>query len=368
MKIGLLLTTVGDYGRQGFYNTQEIGLAKALAPLADRVLIYRPFLRRQSRPGKDPAWSQNIELHSIPAWGLGSNGLFSLKHLDPTLDALIYFSDTQLMVHAVAAWARKHAVALYPYIGVLESHSECAWKRWLMNVCFRRALRQYRRLHCFAKTPQVRRRLREMGVRQADLAPVGLDTTLLHRDFDRVPRETLKEKYGYGPQDRVVLFVGRLVEEKRPVALVEFFKTLSGADSRFRLLMVGTGPLEAQTHLRARALGLEQQIRFLPQVPNCHMWELYRLSEAFVNWNRQEIFGMALLEAMYYGCKVVAWHAPGPDLIIEDGASGFLVDSEAEALRRLTEHHPLGNAPRQRVLTRFTWDAAAHSFMQTAGK
>lgn len=34
---------------------------------------------------------------------------------------------------------------------------------------------------------------------------------------------------------------------------------------------------------------------------------------------------MAILEAMYYGCKVVAWDAPGPNLIIENGKSGWLV-------------------------------------------
>ena len=33
---------------------------------------------------------------------------------------------------------------------------------------------------------------------------------------------------------------------------------------------------------------------------------------------------MSLLEAMYAGCPPVARHAPGPDLIIEPGTSGYL--------------------------------------------
>lgn len=75
------------------------------------------------------------------------------------------------------------------------------------------------------------------------------------------------------------------------------------------------------------------------QLPNESVHVYYHACDAFVNLNDQEIFGMSLLEAMFAGCPPVARHAPGPDLIIEDGLSGWLcstVPQLAEALGRIT--------------------------------
>ncbi len=75
--------------------------------------------------------------------------------------------------------------------------------------------------------------------------------------------------------------------------------------------------------------------------------------------NQQEIFGMAILEAMYYGCKVVVWKAPGPELIIEDGVSGYLVDSNTSVVNKMMETNYTLEKGKQRVLENFTWDNMA---------
>jgi len=81
---------------------------------------------------------------------------------------------------------------------------------------------------------------------------------------------------------------------------------------------------------------------------------------AFVNLNRQEIFGMAILEAMYYGCKVVAWHAPGPDHMIENGISGWLVENAEQAVEKIMDTADLSVAANRRIKTAFLWESTAH--------
>ena len=69
---------------------------------------------------------------------------------------------------------------------------------------------------------------------------------------------------------------------------------------------------------------------------------------------------MSLLEAMYAGCPPVARHAPGPDLIIEDGVSGLLCDSVpamAAALDKTTR--TMGHAAQSRVNEHFLWQNSA---------
>lgn len=359
MRVGLLSTGMGNFGQAGFYNVQETGLAKALDRLVEVAAVYKlvpagQAARKELLPG-----CRGAVLERIPAGRLGSSGLFSTGVLDPSLDALIYFSDTQLMLPRVARWAEEHRTALYPYIGAVESHSACAFLRPVMDRLARRNLELYRRLHCFAKTPGVENRLWREGVRRVTAAPVGLDPDLLYSGYEAVPRQALKAKHGYQQEERVLLFVGRFVPEKEPERMVELFRRVYRRDGRFRLLMVGEGALRARTEQKVRALGLQAVVRFADRVPNREIWELYRLAWAFVNLNRQEIFGMAILEAMYYGCKVVAQHAPGPDCLIEDGLSGWLVNTDAEAVERILRGKASPRRARRRVEEEFTWTATA---------
>ena len=90
------------------------------------------------------------------------------------------------------------------------------------------------------------------------------------------------------------------------------------------------------------------------------MHAYYHACDAFVNLNDGEIFGMSLLEAMYAGCPPVARHAPGPDLIIEDGVSGFLCDTVAQmaaALENVSD--AMGAAAQKRINEHFLWQNSA---------
>jgi len=126
----------------------------------------------------------------------------------------------------------------------------------------------------------------------------------------------------------VLLFVGRLVEEKRPLALIELFHRLSAHDGRFRLCIVGDGHLKSSMFERIAALNLSEKIRHHPLVENAAMWKFYHMADFSINLNVDEIFGMSLLEAMYYKTPVVARRAPGPEIIVSHNEDGYLCDSD----------------------------------------
>jgi 1,2-diacylglycerol 3-alpha-glucosyltransferase len=100
------------------------------------------------------------------------------------------------------------------------------------------------------------------------------------------------------------------------------------------------------------------------------MWELYRISECYVNLNTHEIFGMAILEAMYYENQVIALKAPGPEYIIESGKSGYVCDNEEELIERilLTDKETIGLKAKQRVLDKFVWDKSADEIIKVIEK
>ena len=279
--------------------------------------------------------------------------------MDKTLDALLFFSDTQLSVPGVYRWCCRNKIKMYPYIGVIESHSTNKLKRLLINVLVQRNIRVYRKCVCFAKTPTVAEQMKQLGIKNSVVTPVGLDLSLLHRDYEQTPASEFKKKYGYSNTDKVLLFIGRLIEEKQPIRMIEILSEIRKRSQDYKLLMVGTGELKAAVEAKIKELDLADHVQMIERIPNSDIWELYRFTDAFVNLNQQEIFGMAILEAMYYGCKVIAWNAPGPSFIIEDGVSGFLVESNQDLIERIIAGNLEESIIHQRVIDCFTWGRVA---------
>lgn len=214
-----------------------------------------------------------------------------------------------------------------------------------------------------------RSRTKETGISQIIVAPVGLDRTLLKPDYEQYGSEEIKEKYGFQKRDRIILFIGRLTEEKQPLRMVKLFAYIFERDKDFRLLMVGTGEQGDNVAEVIEAYNLGERVRRIERISNSEIWEIYRFSEVFVNLNQQEIFGMAILEAMYYGCKVVAWKAPGPDFIIENGISGWIVENEEQLLCRVLEENEESRSDfmivnaRKRIIRDFTWDSTVQKIL-----
>ncbi len=365
MRIGLLITSIGNFGQKGFYNAQEVGLARELDKVLDEVVVYKAVLENQTKQIVEIEGCRNALIHQIPVKSKGINGIWDCKFLDPTLDALVYFSDTQLSVPKVYRWCKKNKVTMIPYIGVIESHSTNRIKKKIIDILFYRNVRVYKKCLCLVKTPSVEDQLNKIGIKNTEVAPVGLDISLLKEEYENVPVTELKGKYGYSDDDKVLLFIGRLIEEKEPIRMIEILSEVRKKDNRYKLLMVGKGELKQAVENKVSELNLADYVQMIAQIPNSDIWELYRFADAFVNLNQQEIFGMAILEAMYYGCKVIAWNAPGPKLIIANTDYGFLADSNQEIIEEIIADscYSIEKAKRH-VMENYTWDSTARIILK----
>ena len=367
MRIGLLITSIGNFGQKGFYNAQEIGLAKELDKLFNEVIVYKavPLSAEKSKSLIDCC--EHATLYQVPVRSHGINGDWDCSIMDTTLDALLYFSDTQLAIPKVFKWCCKNNILMYPYIGVIESHSTNQWKKKIIDAMFRRNVAVYKKCTCFVKTPIVAEQLGVLGITKTVVTPVGLDISLLHVDYEKLSAGGLKEKYGYSSTDKVLLFIGRFTEEKQPIRMIEILSEIRKKDQTYKLLMVGNGELKTAVENRIKELKLADSVQMIDRIPNSDIWELYHMAEVFVNLNQQEIFGMAILEAMYYGCKVVAWNAPGPNLIIENGKSGWLTESNDEVIERILDAADVGEEAHRRILREFTWESSAKKIITVIG-
>lgn len=122
----------------------------------------------------------------------------------------------------------------------------------------------------------------------------------------------------------VIIWTGRMVEQKDPLTLLGAFAILAKIIPRAQLWLAGDGPLEKTLRQLAGEYGLVSRIRFFGWVQDAG--SLMDKADLFVLTSRREGFGYVLVEAMSRGLPVVSTDCHyGPSEILEKGRSGILV-------------------------------------------
>lgn len=208
------------------------------------------------------------------------------------------------------------------------------------------------------------------------LAPAPNRVQLLYHGLDvsRFPlgqRRRPQRDGGSGSDPVVILSVGRAVEKKGYADLLEALAALAPT-LRWRFVHIGGGPLLPRLKARARALGLVDKVTWLGAQPHDEVIRCYREADLFVLACRVARDGdrdglpNVLLEAQSQGLACVTTRLSGIPELIQDGVTGLLTPVHdrgalTAALARLIRdpqaRERLGEAGRQRVAERFSFDA-----------
>ncbi|MDL5363421.1 glycosyltransferase family 4 protein [Halalkalicoccus sp. NIPERK01] len=201
----------------------------------------------------------------------------------------------------------------------------------------------------FCYTEEDRDRVRGFGVESyIEVVSNGVDTERF------TPAGPTSERIDHdGP---VVLFVGRLVEGKRPGDAIAALERVREEFPDARLYLCGEGPMRAALEAQVADRGLEDVVRFLGQVEYDEMPALYRTGDVLVLPSRAEGLPRTVLEAMACNVPVVCSDLEQVTPVI-DGAGTTVtvgdVDGFARAIdRALSGHYGDG---REIVEEKFTW-------------
>ncbi len=358
MKIGIVVLSVGAYGKKGLYNTQEIGLGKELAAMGHLVQIYKCVTKTEELMPEEQL-AENLSIHYVSSTCFGNNAFPALENIDSTIERLLCFSDIQLYVPNVYRWCKQHKIVFIPYVGTVASTSTNKFIRGLINLHAKRIFSIYQRNGVLVKTRAIQDDLRARGVTHSKVAPVGLDFSLLKQNAMEMSCSDYKQNLGFSQDSKVVLLVGRIEADRNPLDSVAVFKKLHQIDPKYKLLVVGKGSLAVQLFDSLAQEKLDKAVVHIPQVPNSEMWKIYRISDLLISFSKTEIFGMSLLEAMYYGTTVHVVEAPGPNDIVVTGETGYLYQSSAEMAQtistNLIQSEIMKKKAFERVIQEFTW-------------
>jgi glycosyltransferase involved in cell wall biosynthesis len=165
--------------------------------------------------------------------------------------------------------------------------------------------------------------LRRHGVRgRIEVIENGVDFNF----FSSGNAKRVRKKYG----KNIVLFVGRLAEEKNLELLIRAAK-----GSSYKFVLVGTGPVREYLEHMVGWMGLKNVV-FTGYVPDSELPDFYSAASVFVLPSLSDTYGIVLIEAMSAGCPVIGVDVGGiPDVI---NGRGILIRPRVSELRRAIEN------------------------------
>jgi glycosyltransferase involved in cell wall biosynthesis len=150
--------------------------------------------------------------------------------------------------------------------------------------------------------------------------------------------------------------------------LLDACKLLADTGLQFELTMVGDGPLLNPMRSAVDRLGLGDRVRLAGAVPQEQIQPYFDRADAMVVSSFMEGVPVVLMEAMAKELGVVATRVGGIPELVEDGMSGFVVDSGsaralAEGIRTYAANPDLcrrhGVVGRRRVSDQYSIGATA---------
>ncbi|HPO50795.1 MAG TPA: glycosyltransferase, partial [Spirochaetota bacterium] len=115
----------------------------------------------------------------------------------------------------------------------------------------------------------------------------------------------LKNKFNIKPNEKLLIFVGRIGKEKRVSELFDSVAPLIVKNKNIKIIFVGDGPALKDLKKRAKELELENNFVFTGFVSWDTVHVLYSMSNIFVTVSLSEVHPMTLIEASMCGLPLI---------------------------------------------------------------
>ena len=172
----------------------------------------------------------------------------------------------------------------------------------------------------------------------------------------------------YNPNDKLILYVGRLVREKGIQVLLHAAPRILAEFPQARFVIAGKGPMEGELKHITNVLGIGHRVHFAGYVDDDTRNELYQQAAAAAFPSLYEPFGIVALEAMATRTPVIVSDTGGFHEIVEHGVTGMkaypgntqsLADNILAVFRDRDLSQKLSDNGYRLVINKYSWDHIA---------
>lgn len=197
-----------------------------------------------------------------------------------------------------------------------------------------------------APTEKVKEKLESYRVDvNIEIIPTGIDLEKFQKDITMQEKAELLSKYGLSIEDNILIYVGRIAEEKNIEEILEFYNKSLKHVGNTKLLIVGGGPCLSKLKEMTKEYDIEDYVKFTGMINSSEVYKYYKLGSIFVTASTSETQGITYIEALASGLPVLCrWDLCIKDLII-NGKTGFTYENEEQfisGLFNIISHNNLG--------------------------
>ena len=192
-------------------------------------------------------------------------------------------------------------------------------------------------------------------------------------------RQKIRHRFGYQPDEFVVLWLGIFMPHRRLQDAIEAISRPVLQDAKTRLLLAGSGKSfpEYFNDLQelVTRLGVEDRVTFAGKVEDDEVRDFYCACDAFIFPNENQTWGLAVLEAMACGCPVLVSKGAAVHEVLADNETALLFpardpDAIAEKIALLTNETQLrsdiARNGMQLVRTKYNWEQFGRQVSEVA--
>lgn len=162
------------------------------------------------------------------------------------------------------------------------------------------------------------------------VVPTGIDLSRFMVDLLDAEKEKLKEKLHIQKKDKVIVYVGRIGEEKNIEEVINNFAELVKVDQKVKLVIVGGGPYLEILRKVALENKVDDKIIFTGMIGPTDIYKYYKVGDVFVTASTSETQGLTYIEALSCGVPVLCKYDQCIDNVIINDHNGFAYNTKDE--------------------------------------
>lgn len=309
------------------YNIQEIGLAAALLKLGVSVDVFMAGASKKLRVETTTFNGSVFRLYILPFIKLpGKQALFpGLRKIliKNSYDLIQVHEDSQITSVLISLWAEKMKVPVVLCQGMYHDYSGI---NRIIQICYDMIcipILRNKIKATIAKTSMAKNYLTQKGFKNISICPIGFNPeNLLNSNWS--VENFVPSMFREGVENLV--YVGSLEKRRNLFFLIDLFEELLKARENIQLIIAGDGPEKKKVIKRLKKQSLLGKAHYLGKVNQKLVSLLLQKATAFLLCSSYEIYGMVILEAMYYGVPVFSTATAGAMDIISDGVNGFIIE------------------------------------------
>lgn len=161
-----------------------------------------------------------------------------------------------------------------------------------------------------------------------NVIPTGIDLSRFGARDTAEQKEKLKKSLGVPKNNKVVLYLGRVSEEKNIDEVMGYLDHYMNTFINVTFLVIGDGPYRNTLEKNAKNMKHRKQMIFAGAKPWDEITHYYQIADVFVSASTSETQGLTYIEALSSGVPIVARKDRCLEGVLEQGVNGYAFEDE----------------------------------------